>query len=133
MVVKKETVLNLLSPQAQCREVRQKHSLSVPSGSCQLYQVSALLLPEKGRFDGETPSWKNAHEADMRMKWQAPTLLHGARFCWEVQLYGGGGCSIAHTSTPLFVLPFFSPGDHMAPHIAEYNSGLQPHMRDTIS
>ena len=127
MVVKKETVLNLLSPQAQCREIRQKHSFSVSSGSCQLCQESALLLIEKGRFDGETPSWKNAQEADMRMKWQAPTLLHGAHFLWEVQLYGGSAVLCA------LLLPLCSLGDHMAPYIAEYNSGLQPHVCDTIS
>ncbi|ELK08743.1 Disintegrin and metalloproteinase domain-containing protein 5 [Pteropus alecto] len=48
--------------------------------------VSAELI-EKGRFNGELPGLKNAQEADMRMKWQAPTLLCGAQFCW-------GKCSL---------------------------------------
>lgn len=46
----------------------------------------------------------------------------------------GGEHDIARTfSAPLLVLPFCSPGDLMAPHIAEYNTRIQPDMRDAIS
>ena len=29
----------------------------------------------KGSFNGVSPSWENAERADMKMKWQVPTLL----------------------------------------------------------
>lgn len=34
---------------------------------------------------------------------------------------------------PFLVLPFSSPGDCMAPNIAEYKSDIQPHMCDIIN
>lgn len=44
------------------------------------------------------------------------------------------GCAVLRALLLCFsVLPFCSPGDHMAPHIAVYDSGLQPPMHDAIS
>lgn len=47
------------------------------------YLSAHVLAPSWSRresFSGETPSWKNAQRADIRMKWQAPTLLRGVQF-----------------------------------------------------
>mgnify|MGYP007073715069 CR=1 FL=1 len=71
--------------------------------------VSAELI-EKERFNGEMLSWKNAQEADMRMKWQAPTLLWGVQFYW-------GECGIVHTSAPFSHTPLLlSRGSHGSTH-----------------
>ena len=76
--------------------------------------VLALSWLRKEGFSGETPSWQNEWGADMRMKQQTPTLLWGACFCCR-----------EHASALL--------GDHMGFCMSEYNSGIQPHMCDTIS
>lgn len=75
------------------------------------YLVSVPSWSRREDFDSETPV-ERMHEGLAR-EWNSTHQL----YCGE------------HASAPaLLLLPFCFPGDHMAPHISEYNSSIQPHM-----
>ena len=76
--------------------------------------MSAVLLIEKGQFNGEMLSGKKAQEADMRMKQQTPTLLRRAQ--GSAALLGERGIACI-SSAPLSCVPLLLfRGPHASTH-----------------
>lgn len=126
------------SPSRAARSCQLRH-LAGPSSLCWLFLLSGsgVLLTKKGRLRWckaqLEESTRHRHEDEMagtNFTVQRALLL-GRAVLWGSALYGTGRTVLSALLLPFLLSPsslLLSPGDRMAPHIAELKSGIQPHI-----